>query len=73
MVPELGPLEYVMGSHLWGDGRSGTASHFFDPDQRALLRSAAEREGVDPAAIDDLIVSMAHMRAGGASLHDAQP
>ena len=30
MVPELGPLEYVSGSHLWGDGRSGTASHFFD-------------------------------------------
>ena len=30
MVPELGPLEYVSGSHLWGDGRSGTASHCFD-------------------------------------------
>ena len=72
MVPELGPLEYVSGSHLWGDGRTGTAAHFFDPDQRALLRSAAQREGVDPAAIDSLIVSMAHMRAGGASLHDGR-
>ena len=40
MVPELGPLEYVSGSHLWGDGRTGTAAHFFDPDQRALLESA---------------------------------
>ena len=47
-------------------------AHFFDPDQRALLRSAAQREGVDPAAIDGLIVSMAHLRAGGASLHDGR-
>ena len=74
MAPELGPLEYVRGSHLWGDGRSGSASSFFDPDQRALLRSAAQREGLEHSdlAIDSLIVSMAHMPAGGASMHDGR-
>ena len=46
MHPELGPLEYVRGSHRWGDGRSGSAAQFFDTDARALLRSAAQREGL---------------------------
>ncbi len=72
MAPELGPLEYVRGSHRWGDGRTGSASRFFDSDQRALLRSAAEREGVDPASLDALVVSMAHLPPGGASIHDGR-
>jgi hypothetical protein len=29
---QLGPLEYCVGSHLWGDAQRGSASQFFDPD-----------------------------------------
>ena len=72
MRPELGPLEYVRGSHAWGDGRTGSAAQFFDNDRIALLRSAAQREGIDICALEELIVSMAHMAAGGASLHDGR-
>lgn len=67
MDPELGPLEYVRGSHRWGDGRVGSASQFFQPNLKRLLRSAAEREGLDPEALD--IISMAGMNAGGLSIH----
>jgi ectoine hydroxylase-related dioxygenase (phytanoyl-CoA dioxygenase family) len=67
MDPEVGPLEYVRGSHLWGDGRVGSANQFFQQNVKRLLRSAAEREGLD---LDDLdIVSMAGLKAGGLSIH----
>lgn len=72
MVPELGPLEYVRGSHRWGEGRSGSAAQFFDSDRLALVRSAAQREGIEPDAIPELVVSMAHTAAGGASIHDGR-
>lgn len=67
MDPELGPLEYVNGSHTWGDGRVGTAQQFFQSNVKSLLKSAAEREGLE---VDDLdIVSMAGLKAGSLSIH----
>jgi phytanoyl-CoA hydroxylase len=67
MDEELGPLEYVRGSHQWGDGRFGTANQFFQANGgKALLQSAAERAGVT----DIDIVSMAGLKAGGLSIHD---
>ena len=69
MDKEIGPLEYVRGSHLWGDGRVGSANQFFQSDGgHALLRSAADRAGV--ATLD--VVSMAGLRAGGISIHDGR-
>jgi ectoine hydroxylase-related dioxygenase (phytanoyl-CoA dioxygenase family) len=67
MDPELGPLEYARESHRWGDGRVGSAKQFFQTNVKSLLRSAAEREGLDPDAID--IISMAGLKAGGLSIH----
>lgn len=68
MNPELGPLEYVVGSHKWGDGRIGSANQFFQADTKSLLWSAAEREGIDPATLE--FVSMGNkLKAGGLSIH----
>merc|ERR1719253_707316 len=68
MDEELGPLEYVAGSHKWGDGRVGSANQFFQSDTRRLLRSAAEREGIDD--LESLtFVSMRGMKRGGLSIH----
>lgn len=69
MDAELGPLEYVAGSHLWGDGRRGSAKHFFDSDRRALLDDAARREGLDPA---QLAVQPALVGRGGAGIHNGR-
>lgn len=67
MDEELGPLEYVKGSHTWGDGRIGSASQFFQQNAKSLLLSAAEREGISP---DDLeFVSMTGLKRGGMSVH----
>lgn len=67
MDDELGPLEYVRGSHQWGDGRVGSANQFFQQNIKRLLRSAAEREGLN---LDDLdIVSMSGLKKGGFSIH----
>jgi Phytanoyl-CoA dioxygenase (PhyH) len=67
MDEELGPLQYVRGSHLWGDGRLGSASQFFQSNVKRLLQSAAEREGLH---VDDLdIISMAGLQAGSLSIH----
>jgi phytanoyl-CoA hydroxylase len=65
MDAELGPLEYVKGSHKWGDGRVGTSIVFFD-NGKDLLQSAAEREGIT-AELE--IVTMAGLKAGGLSIH----
>lgn len=67
MDAELGPLEYVPGSHLWGDGRVGSASQFFQTDTKSLLRSAAEREGIHFEDLD--FISMAGLKRGGLSIH----
>ena len=46
MTEEIGPLEYVRGSHEWGDGRAGSANQFFQANGgMKLLRSAAIRAG----------------------------
>lgn len=69
MDSELGPLEYVKGSHRWGDGRVGSSNQFFQSDGgQNLLRSAAEREGIDAPEI----VSVAGLQAGGISIHDGR-
>ena len=48
MDPELGPLEYVRGSHDWSDARVGSANQFFDTKDRfALMHDAAKREGIE--------------------------
>lgn len=64
MDPELGPLEYVVGSHTWGDGRVGSSNNFFDGGT-SLLEDAAKREGLGSWKV----VSMAGLRAGGISIH----
>lgn len=69
MDEEIGPLEYVQGSHQWGDGRCGSANQFFQAGGgKTLLNSAAARAGV----IDFKIVSMAGLKAGGISIHDGR-
>ena len=69
MTDELGPLEYVRGSHLWGDGRHGSCRTFFGPNNRDLLHSAARQEGIpDPENSLD-VASMSGLGAGGMSVH----
>jgi Phytanoyl-CoA dioxygenase (PhyH) len=73
MDTEIGPLEYVRGSHVWGDGRVGSANQFFQPDRGlSLLQSAAAREGIDDDDAVLEIVSMAGLQAGGISIHDGR-
>lgn len=67
MDEELGPLEYVRGSHKWGDGRYGSSSQFYQHNPKSLLLSAAEREGIDPATLE--IVSMSGITKGSLSIH----
>ena len=69
MEAELGPLEYVPASHLWGDGRVGSASQFFDThDRHALLFDAARREGIaEPEA--SLRIEPLQVPTGGAGIH----
>jgi len=71
MDSELGPLEYVRGSHQWGDGRVGSANQFFQNNGgMKLVRSAAEKEGISWNDIE--IVSMTGLEAGGISIHDGR-
>lgn len=75
MDEELGPLQYVKGSHLWGEGRVGVATQFFQFNGGvALLKSAAERaQAAQEASMDDIeIVSMAGLPAGGISIHNGR-
>jgi phytanoyl-CoA hydroxylase len=66
MDATLGPLEYVKGSHTWGDGRVGTSNQFFAANGgMTLLKSAAAREGIEELNF----VSMAGLKAGGISIH----
>ena len=69
MIPELGPLEYVKGSHKWGDGRVGSSSSFFQSENRKLLYSAAKLEGIENPETTLEIVSMSGLKAGGISIH----
>lgn len=67
MHPTLGPLEYVRGSHHWGDGRVGSSSSFFQSENKKLLYSAAKLEGIDEKELE--IVSLGGLKAGGVSVH----
>ena len=70
MEPELGPLEYVHGSHRWGEGRHGSAQQFFAKDRLSLVHDAARREGL---AVEDLTMStMAGIKIGGCSIHSGR-
>jgi ectoine hydroxylase-related dioxygenase (phytanoyl-CoA dioxygenase family) len=69
MAEELGPLEYVRHSHLWGDGRVGSSSSFFQSDCRALLYSAATRQGIKDPENSLEIISLTGLHAGGLSIH----
>eukprot|EP00511_Aplanochytrium_stocchinoi_P000738 CAMPEP_0204827894 /NCGR_PEP_ID=MMETSP1346-20131115/5419_1 /ASSEMBLY_ACC=CAM_ASM_000771 /TAXON_ID=215587 /ORGANISM="Aplanochytrium stocchinoi, Strain GSBS06" /LENGTH=331 /DNA_ID=CAMNT_0051956561 /DNA_START=401 /DNA_END=1396 /DNA_ORIENTATION=- len=68
MDEELGPLEYVKGSHRWGDGRIGSSNMFFQRDAFSLLHSASEKEGIDPDSLE--IESMSGLKRGGISVHN---
>ncbi len=72
MEPQLGPLQYVSGSHKWADGRVGSAQQFFDARNRfALLHDAARREGIEePAAA--LKLTTLGVRMGGCGIHDGR-
>lgn len=70
MDEELGPLEYVVGSHKWS-GRVGSSNQFFDPDGgKSLLKSAAQNEGISENQLQ--FVSMAGLPAGSVSVHDGK-
>lgn len=68
MDASIGPLEYVRSSHLWGEGRVGTASQFFQSDYQTLLRSAAAKQGVEKVEV----VSMAGLPRGSISIHNGR-
>jgi ectoine hydroxylase-related dioxygenase (phytanoyl-CoA dioxygenase family) len=71
MDEEIGPLQYVRGSHKWGDGRVGSANQFFQSDGGdALLKSAAELAGISFEELEK--VSMAGLARGGISIHDGK-
>lgn len=72
MLNELGPLEYVKGSHLWGDGRIGSSEIFFSSNHKKLLRSAAEKEGIEDFDSQVNIVSMENLPKGCFSVHDGR-
>ncbi|KAL1524314.1 hypothetical protein AB1Y20_019215 [Prymnesium parvum] len=72
MAAELGPLEYVRGSHRWAQGRVGSASQFFDSkDRHALLYDAARREGIAEPEKALEVVQVA-VRAGGCGIHNGR-
>eukprot|EP00588_Corethron_pennatum_P003915 CAMPEP_0194288326 /NCGR_PEP_ID=MMETSP0169-20130528/36563_1 /TAXON_ID=218684 /ORGANISM="Corethron pennatum, Strain L29A3" /LENGTH=354 /DNA_ID=CAMNT_0039035293 /DNA_START=101 /DNA_END=1165 /DNA_ORIENTATION=- len=79
MDGELGPIEYVKGSHRWGrDGvdlgkyegnEAGTNSKFFNNDDyRYMARRAAAHENVDAADVE--FVVMDGVPSGGGTVHD---
>lgn len=71
MDAELGPLEYVKGSHLWGEGRVGTSKQFYQhTGGMKLMLSAAASEGLSMEDLD--IISMAGLEAGGISIHNGR-
>lgn len=80
MDEEIGPLQYVKGSHLWGEGRVGVATQFFQSNGGiTLLKSAAAREaentvdGDNHSLLKNLeFVSLAGLRRGSMSIHNGR-
>jgi ectoine hydroxylase-related dioxygenase (phytanoyl-CoA dioxygenase family) len=69
MKEEVGPIEYVRGSHLWGDGTWKSSNEFFEADGgQTLLRLAADSAGVTEFEM----ISVAGLAAGGISVHDGR-
>ena len=70
MDQEVGPLQYVYGSHNWDDSRVGSANQFFSKgDNKSLLFDAALKSGHDP---DQLVFETVGVRAGGAGVHNGR-
>jgi ectoine hydroxylase-related dioxygenase (phytanoyl-CoA dioxygenase family) len=69
MTPELGPLEYVSGSHLWQEGRTGSAKQFYDAKRYDLLASTAARSGIK---FEDLDIVSVIVPRGGAGIHNGR-
>lgn len=70
MDSEVGPLEYVYGSHNWTDSRSGSANQFFSKNHhKHLLHDAASKAGHDPSELE---YEMVGVRAGGAGIHNGR-
>lgn len=71
MDAELGPVEYVKGSHLWESDVVGTSKFFYQhTGGMKLMLSAAANEGLTMEDLD--IVSMAGLEAGGISVHNGR-
>ena len=73
MDHELGPLEYVHGSHKWCDAL-GSAAQFFvrgGGGHRDHLLAAAALE-TPPLAERDLVISEVGVRAGGCGIHNGR-
>ena len=76
MVDEsMGPLEYVRGSHLWGNNTTtatttttGGARQFFQKKGSKLLHDAALSEGLSMECLE--FVSTKGLRAGAISIHN---
>ena len=67
----LGPLVYVKGSHLWGEGRVGSAQNFFQNDGgMSLLYNAAEQSGISRETLE--FISMKGLKKGGISVHNGR-
>ena len=71
MDEEVGPLQYVYGSHAWEDHRIGSANQFFSKNQnnKSLLHDAALKSGHDPS---NLRYETVGVRAGGAGIHNGR-
>ncbi|KAA8494628.1 putative alpha-ketoglutarate-dependent hypophosphite dioxygenase [Porphyridium purpureum] len=75
MDEEVGPLEYVRGSHVWqsavSDARQGAAKQFFNSDRGwEILVRAARHAGIAEEHIK--LASLAGMTAGGIAVHDGR-
>lgn len=78
MTEELGTLEYITKSHLWGDERRGSASQFFDSrDNRTLVNDAARQVRRDTVGRTTRLPQSQHknhdIRAHSLHLNDAKP
>ena len=75
MDEELGPLEYVIGSHRWENSKTGSASVFFDKDHKALMLAAWKQEQeqeVDSRIGGVEIASAVGLRTGCVAVHNGK-
>jgi phytanoyl-CoA hydroxylase len=74
----MGPLEYCVGSHLWGDCRRGSANQFFDADYKVLCRDAwlqhlqQHNDSGGELGQKDLAFHAVAVAAGGISIHNGR-